>query len=249
VFPARTHLSRADVNPLDEIARTPEGWWVLKNDTHLSRWVEEGKRLDHDTPVLGILDPFIRPGSTVIDVGAAIGDHTLFYLKKTGPDGKVIAIEPHPIQYECLIRNCPQADSYSYALGDKRETVFLFMQPDIVAGSRLIDPELQWPGRWVEKALLDDLPFKKDQVSLIKIDVEGCEPEVLRGGRETILASRPAIWLEINPIALGRQGHTVKEIQDFFSENDYEVARSYPDGAGWDGYQGAQCDMLVLPHE
>jgi FkbM family methyltransferase len=235
------------VNPHDEIYQTKEGWWVLKNDTHLSRWVEQAQRLDHDRPVLDIIEPHIKPGSTVIDVGAAIGDHTIAYLKKVGRSGTVIAIEPHPYQYECLIRNCPQSINYRYALGEKYETVFLFMQPDIVAGSRLIDPELQWPGLYVEKFPLDALGFNRGEVSLIKIDVEGCEPEVLRGGRQTIRAGRPVIWLEINPTALGRQGHSVEEIQAFLTEENYTVARAYPDGASWDGFQGAQCDFLCTP--
>ena len=46
----------------DQIMQTPEGWWVLKEDTHLSRWVEQGKRLDHDTPVLEKIRPYIQPG-------------------------------------------------------------------------------------------------------------------------------------------------------------------------------------------
>src|SRR5262249_26068313 len=146
--------------------------------------------------------PFIRPGSVVVDAGAALGDHTLFYLNAVGAAGKVYAFEPHPVQFICLLRNCPRAISYKYAFGEAPGSVYLFHQPDIVAGSRLVDPELQWPMTPCERVTLDSIVKEKDQVSFLKIDVEGCEPEVIRGAREIIAASRPTIWFENNPEAL-----------------------------------------------
>jgi len=101
----------------DQIMQTPEGWWVMKHDTHFSRWVEQARRLDHDQPVLQKLAPYIKPGSTVYDLGAALGDHTIFYLNLVGPQGIVVAIEPHPVQFECLKRNCPRAYCVPYCTG------------------------------------------------------------------------------------------------------------------------------------
>ena len=235
------------MNYEDQIIRTPEGWWVMREDTHLSRWVEETGRLDHDQYVLEqILKPHIRPGSMVIDAGAALGDHTIYYLNQVGPKGQVMAFEPHPVQYLCLLRNCPRAISYKYALGEAPGAVWLFHQPDIVAGSRLIDPALQWPMSCIERVRLDDMGWY-DNISLIKIDVEGCEPEVLRGARQNISLSKPTIWMEVNPEALERQGHSPAELRSVIEELGYEVTRAYPDGAGWDGFEGNQCDMLCMP--
>jgi FkbM family methyltransferase len=235
--------------PEDQIMRTPEGWWVLIDDTHISRWVEQTHRLDHDQTVLQQLHQYIRPGSTVIDAGAAIGDHTIFYLNAVGEDGKVYAFEPHPLQYLCLVRNCPRALCYPEALGETFGKVHLFHQPDIVAGSRLIDPKLQWPMSECDRVLLDDVVIEKDDVSFIKIDVEGCEPEVLRGAREILAKSRPMIWFEQNPEALQRQGHSIDEVRNLVAELGYQVVRFYPDGSSWQGSpdQKSQCDVLIAP--
>jgi FkbM family methyltransferase len=231
----------------DQIMQTREGYWVLRDDTHLSRWIEEAQRLDHDQPVLQKVLPYIRPGTVVYDLGAAIGDHTYFYLNAVS-EGLVVAIEPHPLQFECLRRNCPTALCLPYAVGEAEDEVWLFHQPDVVAGSRLIDPALQWPMTKVRRITIDTNCVVGPPVSFMKIDIEGCEPEALRGAKETILRHRPAIWVEINPIALERQRHSANELRDVL-ENllGYRVEEFYPDGGNWDGFDGAQCDALCLP--
>lgn len=232
----------------DEICQTKQGWWVLKRDSHFSRWIEQAQRLDHDQPVLQILAPYIKPGGVVIDCGAALGDHTIFYLEKVGLAGMVYAFEPHPIQYECLVRNCPKAFCFNFALGDSLGQVSLFMEPLMVGSSRLIKE----PGRWashtvqVERIALDDVVPAKD-ISLIKIDVEGCEPEVIRGAEKIIYDCRPPIWMELNPEALSAQGHSAQEVKELLESLRYKVTRWYPEGAGWHGFEGGQCDMLCEP--
>ena len=232
----------------DQITKTPEGWWVLKHDTHLSRWVEQGRRLDHDTPVLEKIRPYIVPGSWVCDLGAAIGDHTLFYLNAVGPEGTVVAFEPHPVQFECLKRNCPGALCLPYAVGETEGQSMLFHQPGPVAGSHLIDPALQWPGSIVRQITLDKNCVFSGHVSFMKIDIEGCEPAALRGARRTIARNQPVIWMEINPIALARQGYSSQELRLVLEEDLlYRVAEFYPEGGSWNGFEGAQCDALCLP--
>ena len=232
----------------DQIMQTPEGWWVLKEDTHLSRWVEQGKRLDHDTPVLEKLQQYLKPGTWVFDLGAAIGDHTLFYANAVGPKGTVVAFEPHPIQFECLKRNCPKALCLPCAVGETEGQSMLFHQPGPVAGSRLIDPALQWPGSMVRQITLDQNCVFGGHISFMKIDIEGCEPAALRGAYRTIQRHQPAIWMEINPIALERQGFSNLELRLVLEQDlHYEVAEFYPEGGSWDGFEGAQCDCLCLP--
>jgi FkbM family methyltransferase len=231
----------------EQIQQTREGWWVLKEDTHLSRWVEQAQRLDHDQPVLKNLLPYIKPGSLVYDLGAAIGDHTIFYLNAVGPEGKVLAFEPHPVQFECLQRNCPKALCLPYALGETEGQVMLFHEPAVVAGSRLIDPALQWPGSVVRQISLDKNCLIDGQISLMKIDIEGSETAALRGGRQTICRHKPTIWMEINPTALERQGSSSAELHEVLDSLGYRVAEFYPDGADWNGYEDGQCDALCLP--
>lgn len=232
----------------DQIIQTPEGWWVLKDDTHLSRWVEQTRRLDHDQPVLQKLAPYIKPGTLVFDLGAAIGDHTVFYLNAVGPQGTVVAFEPHPVEFECLKRNCPTALCIPHAVGETEGVVFLFHQPDIIGGSRLIDPALGWPMSMVRRMTIDKNCVLNRPVSFMKIDIEGCEAQALRGAKQTILRDRPVIWMEINPLALERQGSSSLELRLLLEQELlYRVEEFYPKGAGWDGFGDTQCDALCVP--
>jgi len=234
----------------EEIMRTAQGWWVMRHDTHFSRWVEQAQRLDHDQPVLQKLAPYIRPGTVVYDLGAGLGDHTIFYLNAVGLNGTVVAFEPHPIQFECLARNCPRAILIPHCVGETEGEVWLFHQPDCIGGSRLIDPSTQWPMTKHRRIAIDEgCRAVTGEVSFVKIDIEGCEPEALRGARQMIMRHRPVIWLEINPIALERQNHTTNELQDVLENQlQYRVVEFYPPGGGWDGCgNGVQCDALFLP--
>jgi FkbM family methyltransferase len=250
----------------DEIIQTKEGWWVLKDDTHISRWVEESGRLDHDQTVLQMLKPYIRSGSIVYDLGAAIGDHTIFYLEAVGPRGIVIAIEPHPIQFECLIRNCPEALSFRVAVGQYQSPeVYLFNQPGSVASSRLVQPMISKfleefdsaeskehsLSSSCEQIVIDDACVLPGDVSFMKFDIEGCEPGALRGAHRTILKHRPVIWMEVNPRGIERQGYGSGELKKILEEELKYKVKFYPkDGGDWDGFEGkGHCDALCLPYE
>lgn len=232
---------------IELIQQTAQGWWVLKRDIHFSRWVEQAQRLDHDQPVLQKLVPYLKPGSMVIDVGAGIGDHTKFYLDQVGPHGMVIAFEPHPTQYECLIRNCPDAYCHACAVGETKDHVRLYLEPDWVGSSRLMTESSEGTLVEVPRLTIDGMNPRWLPIAFLKIDCEGCEPEVLRGARKTILRDRPAIWMEVNPQALVWQKHSSDELRQVVAELGYEVKEFYPPGSDWDGCQGGQCDILCLP--
>jgi len=179
--------------------RTSEGIAVIENDTHVSKWVAMEKRLDHDQNSLPEILPLIHPGDVVVDVGAFIGDHTIAYLKAVGDTGTVWAFEPNPDAFECLLVNCPKAKTTCMALG--AETGTLNMMPDANAGATHTNDVQAGP---ILRTTLDTLKLEK--LNFLKIDVEGDECKVLRGGWHTIMRCRPIIVVEVADGHLRRQG-------------------------------------------
>lgn len=127
-------------------------------------------------------------GKLAVDVGASVGNHTLWLAAVC--EMRVIAVEP--LDFERLKENValnPDLDIevWDYALGDRLYTGAVTGAPAHVIGE-------SFPADGVRIRRLDDLA--PGRVSLLKIDVEGQEPNVLLGAMETIKADRPLVYAE-----------------------------------------------------
>jgi FkbM family methyltransferase len=218
--------------------------WVVDGDELHTRWIEECGHLDHDAYAWSILSPLLRPGDTVVDVGAHWGTHTSFYLRCVTPNGKVIAYEPHPLSFMCLSLNCPKARIYHMALSDHQGYEHLTATPGNVGASHLNSDAT---GDKVFLATLDSHADSwlepNDKIRLIKMDCEGAEPEALAGAMETIKKHRPYLFIEVNPGALQRRGHTAACLRGLLVSLNYRVA-FYPPGSTW---ESPQSDILCTP--
>src|SRR6185295_1550740 len=167
------------LDAIDGIHQTKEGWWVLDNDTHISKWVEEEFRLDHDQWGLNRILPEINNGDVVVDAGAFIGDHAVAYQKAVGKTGNVICFEPQPLAFECLSRNMERGPKnymlHDRALSDANISCFFEITPNAGA-STIVTDNTDCPTT-VKAITLDSFNF--DRVDFFKIDVEGHELKVL----------------------------------------------------------------------
>jgi len=200
------------------IKKLPHGVWVIEGDTIISKQVEDSGRLDFDLLIPHILQ-LIRPGDTVVDVGAFIGDHTVAYSHAVGESGKVIAYEPFLPAFHCLVHNterCGNVFTFNMALGARQEQVKMTTSPN--AASNYIGGD---DGEPINVRTLDESLSLFTRLDLIKIDTEGYELEVLKGARNLIRKFHPKLVIEINEIALARQRTTLGELQDWLTVNKY----------------------------
>jgi FkbM family methyltransferase len=136
----------------------------------------------------------------IVDIGANEGSFTAM-IRRLEPRARVLAVEPGPAARHKLTQRFAQDSLVSidgHALSDQRGTaVFHIPQHDVYASllkpnGNVPTPTLQQMP--VEMALLDDLV--REPVRLIKLDVQGHEIPVLRGGSR-VLASTDAVILEV----------------------------------------------------
>ena len=146
-----------------------------------------------------IFRQFCKPGLIVVDVGANVGLYTVIAASCVGKNGKVIAIEPHPESYRYLQKTIEAnglsgVKSFNVALGDRRETISLFLTDENKADSRIYDATGQRPKITTQMIDLDHLLAENeiDAVQLIKMDIQGAEGLALRGMLGT-LAKSPEI--------------------------------------------------------
>lgn len=138
----------------------------------------------------------IKPGSAAIDIGAYIGTHALAMSRLVGPEGRVYAFEPQKkvfreLVYNLIENNVENVVPLRFALGEADRIVEMDAPVDGLEGlvkvGRGGDP--------VELRTLDS--FHLEDVSFLKIDVEGYDELVLEGARQTIAANgHPPILVE-----------------------------------------------------
>jgi len=142
---------------------------------------------------------FLVNYSCFIDIGANIGNHSN-YFSFYGAHGW--AFEPNAANYKLLCLNALNFSTVKAALGDHQSKVELFtfrkaMGNSHVAGSINISSAGEISGtEIVDLRKLDD--FDISCATLVKIDTEGLEIEVLRGAKHTLDKFSPALWIEVH---------------------------------------------------
>ncbi len=156
---------------------------------------------------LSVLRAFLRERDGFIDVGANIGLMTLLASSRVGPNGTVHGFEPVPTTFEKLAENVAVNDAsnvllHRIALGAKRAVQSMRVVAGHSGMSRLLDSGHQSIGDpEVEVETLDDLFSSPGgfpgRIAMVKLDVEGSEAEVLRGGRRFLSGpDAPALCVE-----------------------------------------------------
>jgi FkbM family methyltransferase len=193
---------------------------------------------------LGMLQALIPAGSTTIDVGANVGDFTR-RLHELSRGGLVIAFEPQTMPRTVLsvtayVRRKANIMLFPFALGAPKPGAgrLVELKVPIKSKSRVgsglahIGDDTDLATRFkIQRELvplfsLDEIMAHIDcpPVSLIKIDVEGGELDVLRGATETLRKHRPAIVCEIDNRE-GRFGIGKEELTDFLKGLGYVPRR------------------------
>jgi len=164
------------------------------------RWLRDLQRNRRDDQQLKLmLTFFLTEKSNCIDVGAYRGKFIADMIR-LAPRGHHIAFEPVPHLSEHLKLRCPQVDVRNVALGDVDGEESFVVVPEALAYSGFCEQDYPFevskqPIR-VNVARLDSCLPEEYVPNFIKIDVEGAEIRVLRGGVKTISKYRPVIAFE-----------------------------------------------------
>jgi len=144
----------------------------------------------------------VRPGQTILDVGANIGAHTLFLGHAVGRRGRVYAFEPQRLIHGLLCTNATLNDMNNIypmhaAVGRENGTISVpiinYGLSGNFGGLSLADRPA---GESVPLITIDGLELAA--CHFVKIDVEGMEAEVLEGARRTVSRFRPYLYVENN---------------------------------------------------
>lgn len=132
-----------------------------------------------------------------LDIGANIGNHALYFSKRFQ---QVHAFEPNPPTFELLRFNAqwtPNVKVHRLGLGDARGVFELIENRTNLGGSSiLIGDKRNDNVVSIEIETLDDASIDTTDLCFVKIDVEGFEQQVIRGGANTLRLRQPVVVLE-----------------------------------------------------
>jgi FkbM family methyltransferase len=185
-----------------------------------------------------IYKKLLRPGFTVVDVGANQGLYSLLFSTLTGPEGRVFCFEPDAALFAALETNCRRNHAtnvtyYNYALGAKAETSTLYHSRLNSGDNRLATSDRpDWFYEVSIKTSTLDSFLGDTRVEFIKIDVQGWEFEVMKGMTE-VWKNSPGVslYFEFWPFGLRRAGCDPVHLLDHVQQHGftlYDMAGSNP---------------------
>lgn len=170
----------------------------------------------------------VRPGDIVYDVGAHIGTYSILALQKSAPNGRVVAYEPVELTRTFLMRHLRSNRVDGRAIvrpvccGSDNGTASLYYREGKMDGDSGLLPAQELTSKNVPVQKLDSEVTELGLTpTIIKIDVEGWEWEVLKGAEATLRRHRPLLFLSLHPRPLAALGTTVEAVQEWLTRRGY----------------------------
>lgn len=183
----------------------------------------------------------LRPGQVVIDCGANVGYYTLLAAQGVQPGGSVHSFEPVERTFDRLVHNVGLNEFENVvvnrqALTNANGVATVWVAPPNNSGtSSLVAPLREFSAEErVPTERLDEYCRRAgiDSVDIVKIDVEGGEMEVLKGGESVLQRSQGAqVLIEVNRELLDRGGTSPEEVGLFMAAMGFRPHRITKHGA------------------
>lgn len=158
----------------------------------------------YEKGTIQLLEKYLKTGSAFLDIGANIGLMSVLASKYVGANGIVYAVEANPktvpiLQANIDLNACKNVELIPVALSDTSGTAVLFENWEVNrGGASLISQSSEEQGIEVKMERLDDLFDENTPIHLVKIDVEGFEPQVIRGGMNWFQKQQPVFIIEVS---------------------------------------------------
>ena len=206
----------------------------------------------YDAEIIRMLADFVRPGSLVVDIGASVGLYTVPLAAAARRAGAtVLAVEPMPRNTAFVQANVARngldsvVDVRCCALGARSGALEMHSEGGGVgnaAATAGVDAaEMGRHDRAGSQSHVETVPMLRlddvlegiaRRVSLVKVDVEGFEFEVLAGAEAMVERDRPVLYTEMNPDWLASRGVPAGALDDWLRRHAYraqEVATEHCD--------------------
>ena len=192
---------RTKLSMKDDIFRVKNVQFYLPNypADYIQRHIADNNSFFEQTE-LEFFDKYLPENAVILDIGANIGNHTLYWLTTSPKRAKyVYAFEVIDETYEILKKNIAlnglqnKTTLFNFGLGANDTTASIsYMSFDNIGETSIQEDK---NGKFQIRKL-DDVKLNH-KIDFVKIDVEGVEIDVINGAKKFLTKDRPLIWVEL----------------------------------------------------
>lgn len=152
----------------------------------------------YESGTIGFIRNYLKKSDCFVDVGANIGLISLEASREVGSQGNVYSFEPHPytakiLRFNISLNSMENIKAIEKGVGSEKGEAKIYDRWDINrGGASLLSSNSDQEGFDIQVVTLDEV-FENIKVSMIKIDVEGFELEVLKGAKRILSSVNPPI--------------------------------------------------------
>jgi FkbM family methyltransferase len=180
--------------------------------------------------VAAFMRSHLRPGMTVLDVGANVGDVAAVAAECVTSTGVVVGFEASPVNVEQLrerFRHSSHVQIRHAAVTDHAGTLTLHLDAKSSKRHSLFAAAVSVRGDTVTvpAVTLDGLRDELARVDFIKVDAQGAEGRILAGGRALLARDQPVVLFELWPWGMAAAGSSPSELFALLDALGYRSVR------------------------
>jgi FkbM family methyltransferase len=213
---------------ISELFQNEDGNFIVFPNDAIAQHLKSGKPWEPHFKT--VVQHLVKEGDTVLDCGSNFGYNAVIMGKQIGPSGKLFAFEPqriinHQLCGNMILNNIYNATVFRVALGNEEGLTTMSPVPYDLDWVNIGDTSIGDDGEVVNINTLDNYWYGVDDVSFIKMDVQGYELFTLQGGENTIKKSLPDIFIEIEEHQLAKFDVTKDQLVDYIKSFGYRMFR------------------------
>jgi FkbM family methyltransferase len=212
--------------------------WLPADDAVMRPWIAHYGTWEPSESAF--LRARLRPGMTLLDVGANVGYFSLLGARAVGPSGTVVAVEPEPANYALLCANLWQAGAGNVVPLRAAASSFNGAISLSISGENCGDHRsfLERPGErivTVSGVRLDDVLQADAQVDVVKIDIQGADHRAVIGMEGLLARWRPLLLVEFWPRGIDELGDRPVDVLSYYRSLGFSLTVIDRPGAdpGW----------------
>ncbi|MEI6137670.1 MAG: FkbM family methyltransferase [Mariniphaga sp.] len=180
-----------------------------------------------DRNEIALLKSVVKPGITILDIGANIGFYTTIFSKAVGPKGQVSSFEPDITNYHHLRENTKGLSNvqiHHKAVASETQNILLYTSKEINVDHRTYKHEKFDQKIEITAISLDEFVKNNEGIDVIKIDIQGFEMQAMKGMTHILKNNHNIrIFSEFWPYGLKMAGSSVLEYYEHLTNLGFLV--------------------------